>query len=111
MGVKVVIETKDNNLKAARLKIYSEDHLLYGYIIEKDSVSEVKEIKDRIKNEEIRAEMDSFMRLFRRMERRRKTKLMLLKLRLTRRRFNPWRVGKNFVSLSTKKNHLVRFIC
>ena len=36
-------------IEADRLKVYSEDHLLQGHIIEKYSLSEAKEIKVKIK--------------------------------------------------------------
>ena len=42
--LKVIIESE-------RLKVYSEDHLLYGHIIEKYSPAEAKEIKIKIKEE------------------------------------------------------------
>lgn len=43
--VKVIIESYGG------LKVYSEDHLLYGHIIEKHTPSEAKQIKDKVKKE------------------------------------------------------------
>ena len=44
--VKVMLESEDH---LEKLKLYSEDHLLYGHIIEKYSPAEAKEIKTKIK--------------------------------------------------------------
>lgn len=49
--VKVNFETLEDKEATEGLKVYNEDYLLYGDILQKYNPSEVKELKDKIKKE------------------------------------------------------------
>ena len=38
-------------IESEELKVYSEDHLLYGHVVQKHTLSAVEQIKDKIRDE------------------------------------------------------------
>lgn len=49
--MKVILESSEDKEAIERLKVYSEDYLLYGDILQKYTPKEVKYLKDKIKKE------------------------------------------------------------
>ena len=68
--VKVILESSKDKEAIQGLKVYNEDYLLYGDILQKYSPKEVKQVKEKIKKDKTDLKRSKFssMRLFQRME-------------------------------------------
>ena len=49
--VKVILESSKDKEAVERLKVYNEDYLLYGDILQKYTPKEVKQLKEKIKKD------------------------------------------------------------